>query len=131
MKKLLIALVVAGLLGGAVYGAAASIGLTSANLGGGDALVNTCAGPTTATYTTAYDANLQAYEVVTVVVTVQGCTTEDVSVTLTGPANTAIASSGPTALPGIADPNNLISFNVAAQDAKVTDLVDVHVLIDG
>ena len=81
-KKLGIALLVGTAIFGAVFGMAASLGITSSGLGSSTEVVATCdADGITVDYTTAWDAAAGAYEVATVELgDIEGCTTGSVAV---------------------------------------------------
>ena len=69
MKKVIIAVLVAGALIGAVYGAAASITtVTTPDLGAGDSAVVACDSTITVAYTVAWDEGDNQYEVTEVTV---------------------------------------------------------------
>jgi hypothetical protein len=99
MRKLLLALLVAGILGGAVYGAAASFTLTTTNLGADDSVVAAC-GDLSISYAVAWDATDNRYEVTSVTVTDPApvtCDGASISVQLTDGGASA-GSAGPTAM---------------------------------
>ena len=93
-KRTLFAVVLAVTIFGAVYGFAATLGISSNNLSAGNVAVASCqATPVTGTYTTAYDSTIPGYKVASVIVTGLSttCGSKAVSATLTDSSNNAIA----------------------------------------
>jgi hypothetical protein len=133
MRKLLLALLVAGMLGGAVYGAAASFVLTTPDLGSDEAVVAACGDAFSVAYTTAFDGPPDnRYEVTFVTVTeIAGV---DLAITcdgtalasfqLTDVANAALAgaSGGPAALGGAI---------AVGTPPDVADVFDIAVVVTG
>jgi hypothetical protein len=92
-KRLLAGLAVAGIVGGGTYGFAATLGVTSDNLGAGDSIVASCdTDGLTADYTAVYSATANAYEVTTVELggVAVACNTQQVQITLSGAANSSL-----------------------------------------
>jgi hypothetical protein len=88
MKRLLIAVVLGGTVFAAVFAAAATLGLTSDNLGSGDQVVASCATGVNVTYQTSYQASLGRYRLDTITLqnlTAQ-CDGQTITATLTGPS---------------------------------------------
>jgi hypothetical protein len=93
-KRTLFAVVLAITIFGAVYGFAATLGISSNSLSAGNVAVASCqATPVTGQYTTAYDSTIPGYKVATVVVTgiASTCGGKNVSATLTDSSNNALA----------------------------------------
>jgi len=136
MRRYAIALLVGGLVFGAVYGLAASLGVNSSTLGAGTSTVAACqAGSLTASYATAYDSAVPGYKVGVVTMTgldtvsTTNCANKAFRVTLTGPsgASTPLAEiTGTTPASGTSFTADFTSSGVSA--AAVTG---VHIVISG
>jgi hypothetical protein len=134
MRRFAIALVSGSLVFGAVYGLAASLGVSSKTLGAGNSSVVACqAGTLTASYATTYDSSIPGYKVG--VVTVNGldttsgtnCATKSFKITLTGASNASLAEvTGTTPSSGTSFTADFTSSNVA--DSNVSG---IHVAITG
>jgi hypothetical protein len=136
MKRIMFALLIGGVIFGAVFGLAASLGVNSATLGAGNTSVAACqAGTLTASYATSYQSTIPGYRVG--VVTVSGldtasptnCGNKAYWVTLTGPsgAGASLAEvTGTTPGSGTSFTADFSSSNVPA--ASVTG---VHITVSG
>jgi membrane-bound inhibitor of C-type lysozyme len=133
MKRILVALPVATIIFGAVYGLAASLGVSSGSLGAGNSAVASCQSTTlTVSYATAYSASLPGYAVG--VVTASGldttaghCASKAFKVTLVNGSNTSLGEvTGTTPASGTTFTADFTSASVSA--AGVTG---VHVVITG
>jgi hypothetical protein len=134
MKRLLLALVVAGVVFGGVYGLAAGVGVSSNTLGSGNSVVAACqTGTLTANYATAYDSSIPGYKVGVVTMTgldttsATNCATKSFRVTLTGTSNASLAEvTGTTPASGTSFTADFSSGNVPAANAT-----GIHVVISG
>ncbi len=134
MKRLALAVLIGGAVFGGIYGLAASLGLSSKNLGAGNSSVAACqSGTLTAGYATAYDSTLPGYKVG--VVTMDGldttsatnCSSKSFKVTLTGGSNASLGEiTGTTPASGTTFTADFTSSNVAA-----TNVTGIHVVIAG
>src|SRR2546423_14406041 len=93
LKRPLVALLVGVVIFSAIYGLAASLGVSSSSLGAGNSSVAACQGGTlTPSYATSYDSTIPGYKVG--VVTVSGlastCYSKSFRVTLANSANTSL-----------------------------------------
>jgi hypothetical protein len=132
MRRAVTALAIGATLFAAVYGLAASLGVTSGNLGAGDSAVAACqSGGLTTSYATTYSAAANGYEVG--VLTVSGldtssptnCASQPYSITISGAANASLAElTGTTPASGDTFDADFSSANVNA--ASVTG---VHLVI--
>ena len=133
-KRLILALAIAGIVFGGVYGLAASLGVSTQTLGGGNATIAACQSTTlNASYTTAYDSTIPGYEVSVVTIsnldTTSGtnCASKAYKITLTGAANASLAEqTGTTPASGTSFTANFASSNVLAANAT-----GIHVTITG
>lgn len=95
-KRVVVALVLALMIFGAVYGFAATLNVSSNDLSAGNATVASCqsSGPVTGTYTVAYDSTVPGYKVSGVTVTGidAACGNKSVSVTLTGAGGSSLGT---------------------------------------
>lgn len=127
-KRLLAGLATAGIIGGGVYGFAATLGVTSDDLAAGSDAVNACDTAVTVNYTVVYDATLPGYKVDDVQVagidSVQ-CLNQEIQVTLTGAANADLADHT-----GVVDAATE-TFDFSGDDTLAADVTGVHVAIDG
>ena len=132
MKKILLTLVVAIALMGAVYGAAASVVLTSPSIGAGEDAVASCATSAAIAYTTEFDNTNVQYEITDVAVTITGTCADgiNVSVTLTG-EDIGGATVDQIDLGTVAIATLVATFAAIADGIAVADLDDIHVLVDG
>jgi hypothetical protein len=129
-KRTLVALLVAVVIFAAVYGLAASLGVSSSSLGAGNSSVAACqSGTLTSSYATSYDSTIPGYKVG--VVTVSGlastCYSKSFRVTLANSSNTSLGEvTGTTPSSGSTFTADFTSSNVSA-----AGLAGVHVLIAG
>lgn len=127
-KRLLVGLAAAGIVGGGTYGFAATLGVTSDNLGAGSAVVASCDATVDVDYTTGWDATSELYEVTGV--TVSGidaaCNGDDIKVSL-------VDTDGVQQGEEISDTviTGTMSFNFAADNATAQEVTGVHVVISG
>jgi hypothetical protein len=131
MKRLVLALAVAGVIFGGVYGLAASLGMSTQSLGAGNATVAACqSGTLTATYATAYDSAVPAYEVTTVTVNglQSGCYSLPYRITLTGAANASLVEVTGTT-PGSG--TSFTTSSVASSNISAASVTGIHVVITG
>ena len=134
MKRVITAILVGGVMAGAVYGLAAGLGVSTSTFGSGSAVVAACQSTTlTANYTTSYQSTLPGYRVDTVsftgLDTASGtnCANKAYTATLTGAGNASLGSvSGTTPGTGTSFSANFASANV--NQAAVTG---VHLSISG
>jgi hypothetical protein len=115
--KIVLAAVVASIVFAAVYGFAASLGLTSSGLGAGNAVVAACGTGINAAYTTAYSATIPGYSVSQVNLTAipAACLSKAYRIQLTGAAGAAVGSEMTGTLPASGTTANIsTSGNVDA-----------------
>jgi uncharacterized membrane protein (UPF0136 family) len=134
MRRAAVAVLVGGVVFGAVYGLAASLGVSSKSLGAGNASVSACqSGTLTASYAVSYDSSLPGYKVG--VVTVSGldttsptnCASKAFRVTLTNSSNASLAEvTGTTPASGTTFTADFTSSGVLA-----SSVTGVHVSIAG
>jgi hypothetical protein len=134
MRRFAVALLVGAVVFGAVYGLAASLGVSSKSLGAGNASVSACqSGTLTASYAVTYDSSLPGYKVG--VVTVSGldttsptnCASKAFRITLTNASNTSLAEvTGTTPASGTTFTADFTSSGVLA-----SSVTGVHVSIAG
>jgi hypothetical protein len=128
-KRLLVGLAAAGIVGGATFGFAASLGgIDSDNLGADDSEVLSCdTNGVDASYTTTYDSATAVYEVDSVELddVAAGCEGETIHVTLTDSANASLGD------------GDVVAGNTGSESVPMTDGVDaesvedIHVVISG
>ena len=133
MKRMLIALGIAGVIFAGVYGLAASLNVSSATLGAGNAAVAACqSGTVDVTYTPTYSASATAgYRATTVTLndldlTSGACGGKSYKVTLTGASDASLGEQS-GALPTSAATTEALTFS-GVSAAAVTG---VHVTIYG
>src|ERR671936_1190701 len=134
MRRVAVALLVAGLVFGAVYGLAASLGVSSKSLGAGNASVSACqAGTLTAGYAVTYDSTIPGYKVGVVTVTgldttsATNCASKSFRITLTNSSNASLAEvTGTTPASGTSFTADFSSSGVAA-----SSVTGVHLVISG
>ena len=134
MKRACLALIVGVVIFGAVYGLAASLGVSTKTLGAGNSTVSACQSATlTAGYATSYDSTIPGYKVG--VVTVTGldttsgtnCASKSFRVTLVNTSNSSLAEvTGTTPASGTSFTADFTSSGVA-----VSAVTGVHVVITG
>lgn len=129
VRRVLLAVLVGGVVASVVYGLAASLDIVSDDLGAGDDTVVACDTDGVSTsYTVAYDATIDGYEVTQVIVDgidVTNCTGQEISVAVTNTAGAELVEAGPTAIAG-ATVTVPVTASVLAQD-----VAGVHVVITG
>jgi len=129
-KRLLIALVLAGIVFAGVLGLAASLNVSSNTLGAGSASVAACqSGTLTASYATSYSSTLPGYQVgvVTVSGLQSGCYSKSFRVLLSNGSNTSLGEvTGTTPSSGTTFTADFTSSNVAA-----ANVANVNVTIAG
>ena len=134
MKRAMVALAIGGVIFGAIYGLAASLGVTSDTLGAGSSTVVACqAGALNVSYAPTYSASATAgYRATTV--TVNGldtagtaCGTKAIRVTLTGPgaSNASLAEQTGTT------PSTGTTMAFTFSSVSASDVTGVHVTISG
>ncbi len=131
-KRLLIALVAGGAVFATVFGVAASLNVTSDNLGAGGTAVTSCDDAVRATYTTKYVAG-QGFLVDTVIVTGvdNACDGKNITVQLTGTSGNALGDPETRTIPtDNASTSVTVDFG-AGNEQKASDVTDVHVVITG
>jgi len=99
--KTVLAAVIASIVFAAVYGFAASLGLTSSGLGAGSAVVAACGTGINAAYTTTYSASIPGYSVSQVNLSAipAACLSKSYRIQLTGAAGVAVGSEMTGTLP--------------------------------
>ena len=129
-KRLLIALVLAGIVFAGVLGLAASLNVSSNTLGAGSASVAACqSGTLTASYATSYSSTLPGYQVgvVTVSGLQSGCYTKSFRVLLSNSSNTSLGEvTGTTPSSGTTFTADFTSSNVSA-----ANVANINVTIAG
>jgi len=130
MKRLFLALGVAGLVFGGVYGLAASLNVSTQTLGSGNSAVAACqAGALTVSYATAYESAIPGHEIGVVTVTglQSGCYTKAFKVTLVNSSNASLGEVSNTT------PSSGSSFTAdfSASNVSAALVAGVHVAISG
>jgi hypothetical protein len=129
-RRAVVALLVGGVIFGAIYGLAASLGVSSSSLGSGNSSVAACqAGTLTASYATSYDSSIPGYKVG--VATVSGlastCYSKSFRITLINGSNTSLGEvTGTTPSSGSSFTADFTSSNVSAASVS-----GVHVVVTG
>ena len=129
MRRSLIALLVAGIVFGGVYGLAATLNLSSETLGAGSSAVAACqATPLTVSYATSYLAG-SSYRVgvVTVSGMAAGCFTKPYKLNLTGAANASLGEMTGTT-PGS---GTTFTADFSAANVSAASVLGVHLVISG
>src|ERR671937_3120056 len=134
MRRVSVAVLVAGVVFGAVYGLAASLGVSSKSLGAGNSAVAACqAGTLTASYAVSYDSTLPGYKVGVVTVTgldttsPTNCASKAFRITLTNSSNASLGEvTGTTPASGTSFTADFTSSGVLA-----SSVTGVHVSIAG
>jgi hypothetical protein len=122
-KRLLAGLAAAGIIGGGVYGFAATLDPASDTVGAGSDTVESCDSAVDVDYTVAWGGT--AYEIKDVVVSgidTTKCLGDDISVTLMD------GSTAKTATAGVVDAASE-TFDVSGLDVSARNLGNVHVVI--
>lgn len=127
MKKLFVALAVGVAVFAAVFASAATLGLTSDNLGADDKVVASCDNGITITYQTSYSATNGTYKIdsVTLNDVDAGCSGETIKVTISGAANASLTEVTQTATASATQ-----SITVTAY-VNPEDVTGIHVVISG
>jgi len=134
MRRIAVAVLVAGVVFCAVYGLAASLGVSSKSLGAGNASVSACqSGTLTAGYAVSYDSTLPGYKVGVVTVTgvdttsATNCASKSFRITLTNSSNTSLAEvTGTTPASGTS-----FTADFSSSNALAANVTGVHVAIAG
>jgi len=130
MKRFVLALTIAGLIFGGVYGLAASLSVSTQTLGAGNTSVAACqVGTLTASYATSYSSSGPGYQVgvVTVSGLQSGCFSKAFKVALTNSGNTSLGEvTGTAPSSGTTFTADFTSSNVLA-----TNVAGIHVTITG
>lgn len=134
MRRFVTAILIGGTIFGAVFGLAASLGVSSKTLGAGNASVVACqAGTLTASFATSYDSTIPGYKVG--VVTVNGldttsgtnCASKAFRILLTNSSNASLGEvTGTTPASGTSFTADFTSSNSLA-----ANVAGVHVVITG
>lgn len=127
-KRLLGGLLAAGIIGGGVYGFAATLDVTTDNLGANSAAVLECdADGVELDYTVVWSAEATEYVVDDVVVRdIEGCADDTIAVTLTGAADNSLGEEvDETATLGT------MNLDFADQDIPAKSVENVHIAIAG
>jgi hypothetical protein len=132
MKRALIAIVIAAIIGGGVYGLAASLNVSSATLGAGSVAVAACqSGTVNVTYAASYSSSVPGYQATTVTLngldeSSSACGGKAFKVTLTGTSNTSLGEQTGTTSTGAGTTEALTFSGVSA-----SAVTGVHVVITG
>jgi len=128
-KRLVLAITIATVIFGGVYGLASSLGVSTQTLGAGNTAVAACqAGTLTASYATSYSATLPGYQVgvVTVSGLQSGCYSKAFKVALTNASNTSLgeatgtAPSTGTTFTADFTSSNVLAANVTGVNVTIT-----------
>lgn len=120
-KRLLIGAGAAAVVFGGAYGFAATINLTSDNLGAGGAAVLTDCSAATVSYDTEFETG--EYYVENVIVDAAGCASDDIGVTLTDSTDAILADGQAVAAAGGIATINVDDDDVRAEDVDRVDVV--------
>jgi hypothetical protein len=134
VKRFLVALLVSATVFGAIYGLAASLGVSSQKLGAGNSAVAACQAATlTAGYATVYDSTIPGYKVGVVTVTgldtVSGtnCASKAFKIALTNASNASLGEiTGTTPASGTS-----FTADFTTSAVPVATTAGVHVVISG
>jgi hypothetical protein len=123
--KMVFAAVIASIVFAAVYGFAASLGLTSSGLGAGSAVVAACGTGINAAYTTTYSASIPGYSVSQVNLSAipAACLSKSYKIQLTGAAGVAVGSEMSGTLPASGTTANIAT--AGTPDASLVTGVSV------
>ena len=127
MKRAIIALLAGVAVFASVFGLAASLGLTSDELGAGDADVEACANPVNVSYTAEFVA-ASGYELATVEVgatTGAACVDQDVQITFLDESDDSVLAEHVGTVPADG------SMNVSALNVLAEAVGHIHVVITG
>jgi hypothetical protein len=131
MKRLLLALVLASIVFGGVYGLAESLGVSTQTLGAGNTAVAACqSGTLTSSYATTYDSTIPGYEVTTVTIggLQSGCYSKAYKITLTNSSNVSLVETTGTAP---ASGTTITTSSLATSNVPASILSGIHVTITG
>jgi hypothetical protein len=129
MKRVGVALVVAGVVFSGIYGLAASLNVSSSSLGSGNIAVAACqAGVLTPSYATTYDSTIPGYKVGVVTVSGQtaGCYTKSFKITLVNASNTSLGE-----ISGSTGSSATFTADFSASPVSAANVTGVHVMITG
>jgi hypothetical protein len=136
VKRLLIALALGVAVFGAVFASAATLGLTSDDLGSDDDVVLSCDNGVTVTYQTAYAPTAPeagAYVVTSVTLTgldEAGCAGQTITATLSGAGNASLEELTKTCCDNGTSTEEVLDAT-AAPVVRAEDVTGVHVVITG
>ncbi len=135
MKRAIIAIALAAVIGSGIYGLAASLSVNSQTLGAGNTAVAACQSTAlSVTYATSYDSTIPGYEMGTV--TVNGldttsstnCASKSYKISLTGASNTQLFEiTGTTPASG----TSFTSSSLTSNNILAANVTGVHVTITG
>ena len=127
-KKWLLAIVVGSLVFSSAYAFAATLNVTSASLGAGNATVSSCAASVTAAYTVAYDSTIPGYRVSGVNLNnLTSCSGKAITVDLTNAANASLSQVTYTVLAADATAGNKTITVPGSINAGLVTGVDVAI----
>jgi len=135
MKRLVLAVAIAAVIFGGVYGLAASLSVNTQTLGAGNTAVAACQATTlTVSYVTAYDSSIPGYKMSTVTVngldTTSGtnCASKAYKISLTGSGNSQLLeTTGTTPASG----TTFTSSSLTSSNILATNVTGIHVTITG
>lgn len=128
----IVALALSSLLGSLVFGAAASLGVGSADVGAGDSLVSSCDDAVTVSFgPVVWEPSIPGYKITTV--TLSGidqpaCANAELRLQLTGAEGAAL---GVEKVIGDIDSATAVTFFFTGENIKAEDVTDVHVALVG
>lgn len=127
LRRLLLPLLTGVVVFGVVTAFAASLSVTSATLGAGNATVTTCNSAASISWTTTYAASLPGYKVATApLTTAPGCALLGYKVTLTGASNVSLGE-----LTGTLDTSGSAVPDFSASSISAALVTGVSVAITG
>lgn len=127
MKRYAVPVLAGVVVFGAVSAFAATLGVSSTTLGSGDSAVASCNASAAVSYTSDWDALLQAYEVSTAPITsAVGCAGKSYKVTLTDSTGASLAE-----ITGTLDGTGAHAPDFSAADVLAADVTGVAVLVTG
>jgi hypothetical protein len=135
MKRLLLAVGIATVVFGGVFGLAASLGVNTQTLGAGNTAVAACQSTAlTTAYATVYDSTVPGYEVTTITVTgldttsPTNCANKPYKITLTNSSNASLGEvSGTTPASG----TSFITSTMAGSNILAANATGIHLTITG
>lgn len=131
MKRLAIALALGTAVFAAVFAAAATLGLTTDQLGAGDQAVSSCDSSVNVTYQTDYSATLGTYRVSSITLTgldEAQCAGQTITAVLTGAANASLAENDYSCCTTGDGTSEVLTV---IQDVNPELVLGVHVVITG